>query len=149
MAQNPFWEPRCCVVPSHDKEKPRASEPGAQGIIISGAATIKKEAPGRKVGDSRRRWTAQLSSLGRAGSALTAHLRPEPAQLVLHRHPRGLARGQHRCRVLLPALTVLVLICQKASSKARKALCKDSWFWEAWGDNALPLPQLVTHFILL
>ena len=84
MAHNPCWEPRHCVVPSHNKEKPRASEPGVQGIIISGAATIKKEAPGRKVGDSRRRWAAQLSGLGRAGSALPAHLRPGPAQLVLH-----------------------------------------------------------------
>ena len=65
----------------------------------------------------------------RAGSAGAAH-----------RYPRGLARGQHRCHILLPALTVLVLICQKASSKALKALCKDPWFWEAWGDNALPLP---------
>ena len=62
-AQNPCQEPQRCAVPSHNKEKPRASEPGAQGIIISDAATIEKEAPGRKVGDSRRRWAAQLCGL--------------------------------------------------------------------------------------
>ena len=81
---------------------------------------------------------------GLPSSAACAHRTPEAragSAGAEHRHPCGLARGQHRCHVLLPALTVLVLICQKASSKALKALCKDSWFWEAWRHNALPLPR--------
>ena len=81
-------------------------------------------------------------------------LRPGPSGICAHRTPearrlswccaqtsRWPGRGRHRCHVLLPAPTVLLLICQKASSKALKALCKDSWFREAWGDNALPLPR--------